>query len=153
VTGFSRTWYRQPIQQELDWLIEDYIREEVLYREALAMGLDKDDTIVRRRMRQKLEFLTEDTTAAAAPTDQYLQNWLDKHPDNFASSRKWLFRRCTSTPAVAAKTHPRRRRKLSRSSTVPGKGLLRYNSVTRRCCLTRFRFPASHRFTHFRERP
>ena len=59
VTGFSRTWNRPPTRPELDGLVEDYIRDEVLYREALAMGLDKDDTIVRRRMRQKLEFLTE----------------------------------------------------------------------------------------------
>jgi hypothetical protein len=91
VTGFSRTWYRPPTQQELDGLVEDYIREEVLYREALAMGLDKDDTIVRRRMRQKLEFLTEDSTAAAPPTDQDLQSWLDKHPEKFRVEAKMAF--------------------------------------------------------------
>jgi hypothetical protein len=83
VTGFSRTWQRPPTQQELDGLVEDYIREEVLYREALAMGLDRDDTIVRRRMRQKLEFLTEDTAAAAPSADADLQGWLDKHPGKF----------------------------------------------------------------------
>jgi hypothetical protein len=83
VTGFSRTWQRSPTQEELDGLVEDSIREDVLYREALAMGLDKDDTIVRRRMRQKLEFLTEDAVAAAPPTDADLQGWLDKHPDKF----------------------------------------------------------------------
>lgn len=83
MTGFSRTWHRPPSQQELNALIEDYIREEVLYREALAMGLDKDDTIVRRRMRQKFEFLTEDASIAARPTDQELQSWLDKHPGKF----------------------------------------------------------------------
>jgi len=83
VTGFSRTWHRPPTPQELDGLAEDYIREEVLYREALAMGLDKDDTIVRRRMRQKLEFLTGDASAIVAPTDQDLQSWLDQHPDKF----------------------------------------------------------------------
>jgi len=83
VTGFSRTWQRLPTQEELDGLVEDSIREEVLYREALAMRLDKDDTIVRRRMRQKLEFLTEDTAAAAPSTDADLQGWLAKHPDKF----------------------------------------------------------------------
>jgi hypothetical protein len=83
VTGFSRTWHRPPSQEEFDGLVEDYVKEEVFYREAVAMGLDKDDTIVRRRMRQKLEFLTEDTIAAALPTDQDLQSWLDKHPDKF----------------------------------------------------------------------
>jgi PPIC-type PPIASE domain len=91
-TGFTRTWHRPPAQRELDGLVEDYIREEVLYREALAMGLDKDDTIVRRRMRQKLEFLTEDATGAVSPTDQDLQSWLDKHPDKFRAEPKWAFR-------------------------------------------------------------
>ena len=83
VTGFSRTWNRPPTRPELDGLVEDYIRDEVLYREALAMGLDKDDTIVRRRMRQKLEFLTSDASAIVAPTEQDLQRWLDRNPDTF----------------------------------------------------------------------
>jgi hypothetical protein len=92
VAGFTRTWHRPPTQQELDGLVDDYIREEVLYREALAMGLDKDDTIVRRRMRQKLEFLTEDATAVVSPTDQDLQTWLETHPDKFRGEPKWAFR-------------------------------------------------------------
>lgn len=83
VTGFSRTWNRPPTRPELDGLVEDYIREEVLYREALAMGLDKDDTIVRRRMRQKLEFLTSDASAIVAPTEQDLQRWLNRNPEMF----------------------------------------------------------------------
>jgi hypothetical protein len=91
VTGFSRTWQRLPTQEELDGLVEDSIREEVLYREALAMRLDKDDTIVRRRMRQKLEFLTEDTAAAAPSTDADLQGWLDKHPDKFRIEPRLAF--------------------------------------------------------------
>ena len=91
VIGFSRTWHRPPTQQELDGLVEDYIREDVLYREALTMGLDRDDTIVRRRMRQKLEFLTEDAAAAAPATDQDLQSWLDKHPDKFRAEPKIAF--------------------------------------------------------------
>jgi hypothetical protein len=111
VTGFTRTWHRPPTQQELDGLAEDYIREEVLYREALAMGLDKDDTIVRRRMRQKLEFLTEEAGAAALPTDQDLQSWLDQHPDKFRVEPAIAFsqlyfntsRRGESASAAAAK--------------------------------------------------
>ena len=83
VIGFSRSWNRPPSRQELDGLVEDHIREEVLYREALAIGLDKDDTIVRRRMRQKLEFLMGDASAIVAPTDQDLQGWLDQNPDKF----------------------------------------------------------------------
>ena len=82
-TVFSRVWNRPPSEQEHDALVEDHIREEILYREALAMGLDKDDTIVRRRLRQKLEFLTEAASVAPRPTDKDLQRWLDRHPENF----------------------------------------------------------------------
>ena len=58
--GFARTWRRPPSEQELQGLIEDYIRDEVFYREGRAAGLDRDDVIIRRRVRQKMEFLAED---------------------------------------------------------------------------------------------
>src|SRR5512143_1985886 len=90
--GFVRIWQRAPSADELNGLIEDYVKEEVLYREALAMGLDKDDSVVRRRMRQKIEFLTEDAAGAARPTDQELQAWLDKHPDEFRLAPKLALR-------------------------------------------------------------
>jgi hypothetical protein len=91
VTGFTRTWRRPPTARELDGLVEDHIREEVFYREALALGLDKDDTIVRRRMRQKLEFLAGDATAIVAPTDVELQAWLERHPDKFRIEPSFAF--------------------------------------------------------------
>lgn len=81
--NWQRTWQRPPTQTELDRLVDDYVREEVLYREALAAGLDRDDTIVRRRLRQKMEFVSEDLAAQAEPTDQELQTYLDQHPDAF----------------------------------------------------------------------
>jgi hypothetical protein len=92
VLGFSRTWQRPPTQQELKGLVEDYIREEVLYREAVAMGLDRDDTIVRRRMRQKLEFLTEDgASQAAPPTEAELEAYLQQHADHFREQPRLSF--------------------------------------------------------------
>jgi hypothetical protein len=72
ILGFHRTWQRPPTQQELEGLIQDHIKEEVFYREALAMGLDQDDTLIRRRLRQKLEFVTENMADAVEPTDQLL---------------------------------------------------------------------------------
>jgi hypothetical protein len=81
--NWQRVWQRPPTQAELDRLVEDYVREEVLYREALAAGLDRDDTIVRRRLRQKMEFVSDDLAAQAAPTDSELQGYLDAHPDAF----------------------------------------------------------------------
>lgn len=81
-TGFERTWQRPPNEDELAGLLEDRVREEVFYREALALGLDRDDTIVRRRMRQKMEFLSEDL-ASVEPSDAELQGWLDAHREAF----------------------------------------------------------------------
>jgi len=82
--GFTRTWQRPPTVEELTGLIEDRIREEVLYREAMAMGLDRDDTIVRRRLRQKLEFLIPDLASQIAPLSEHdLQAYLDQHADKY----------------------------------------------------------------------
>jgi len=92
VMGFSRTWQRPPTNEELSGLIEDYVKEEVFYREALAIGLDKDDTIVRRRMRQKFEFLIGDATVLTPPADQDLQAWLEKNPDKFRIEPKLALR-------------------------------------------------------------
>ncbi len=80
---WKRTWQRPPTQQELEGLIEDHIKEEVLYREALALGLNQDDTIIRRRLRQKMEFLVEDVAAVAKPTEAELQVFLEKNPTMF----------------------------------------------------------------------
>lgn len=91
IVGFTRTWQRPPTIEELDGLIRDRVREEVYYREALALGLDKDDTIVRRRMRQKLEFLTEDTTTQVRPTDDELASYLEAHGERFRAKRRWTF--------------------------------------------------------------
>ena len=83
ITLFERKLQRLPTQQELNGLIEAQIREEILYREALAMGLDQDDTIVRRRMAQKVEFMFNDLADAAEPSDDELQTFLDAHSDKF----------------------------------------------------------------------
>ena len=81
--GFARTWQRPPTAEELEGLIEDHVREEVYYREALAMGLDRDDTIVRRRLRQKLEFVTDDLLDTVDPTDEELARYLEQHAEAF----------------------------------------------------------------------
>jgi len=80
---FKRTWLRPPTEAEVAGLIESYVRDEVYYREALAMGLDQNDPQVRRRMRLKLEFLLEDLTAAEPPDDEVLSAYLQQHPDRF----------------------------------------------------------------------
>ncbi len=91
VVGFSRTWMRPPTQEEMQGLVDDYIREEVLYREARNMGLDQDDVIVRRRMRQKFEFLAEDAATRRSPSDQELDAYLHQHPDKFREEPAFSF--------------------------------------------------------------
>ena len=58
---WSKKWNRPPTESELNGLVESYIKEEVYYREALALGLDQNDTILRRRLMQKMEFLFKST--------------------------------------------------------------------------------------------
>jgi hypothetical protein len=81
--GFARTWQRPPTQEEVAGLVDEFVREEILYREALALGLDRDDTIVRRRMRQKLEFLSEDVAPVVDPDDAALALHLAERPDEY----------------------------------------------------------------------
>lgn len=80
---FERTWLRSPTDVELAGLMEGYIRDEVYYREARAMGLDENDGIVRKRMRLKLEFLLEDLSAEAPPDDEQLAEFMRQDPDRF----------------------------------------------------------------------
>jgi len=58
--AWKMRWNRPPTEKERKGLIDQYLREMILYREAVAMGLDKDDTVIRRRLAQKLEFLSQD---------------------------------------------------------------------------------------------
>ena len=81
---FERAWRRPPTAKEVQGLIDSWVREEIFYREGLAMGLDRDDPIVRRRIGQKVEFLV-DGMLPRAPTVEELQGWLDSHPDRYRS--------------------------------------------------------------------
>lgn len=83
-TNFARTWQRPPDEAELTGLVREYIRDEVAYREALKLGLDRDDSIVRRRMRQKLEFLFEDALASQEVSDEDLEIFLQENAEDYA---------------------------------------------------------------------
>ena len=82
--------------EELEGMIRDWIREEVYYREAMAMGLDQDDTIIRRRLRQKLEFVSENISDFAPPTDRTCVCFLQDRPDQFRSERRFTFTKSIS---------------------------------------------------------
>lgn len=81
---WTKTHLRPPTAAELAGLVDQEIDEEVLYREAIAMRLDRDDLVIRRRLAVKMEFLTEDVAAVATPADEQLQAFLSQHPDKFS---------------------------------------------------------------------
>jgi hypothetical protein len=89
---FRAQWRRDPAPEEFRQLVEEKAREEILYREALALGLDKDDTIVKRRLAQKMQFLAEDVAAAREPTVDELAGWYREHSDRFAFPPRVSFR-------------------------------------------------------------
>lgn len=95
---FESKWRRQPTQDEFNLMVEDRIREDILYREALALGLDKDDTIVRRRMAQKMQFLAEDVATQQEPTTDQLRSWFAEHTDLFTVPQRISFRHLYFSP-------------------------------------------------------
>ena len=106
VTGFTRTWQRPPTQDELQGLVRDYIREEAASREALALGLDRDDVIVRRRLRQKLEFVSDDLATRREPSNAELQSFLEAHRETFQTEPLISLRQIYFDPQLhGAKLH------------------------------------------------
>jgi len=95
---FERVWQRAATKQELQALVDNWVKEEIFYREGLAMGLDRDDPVVRRRIGQKLEFILESATPPT-PTDSELQVWLDAHPRDYQIEPTYSLRQVYFDPA------------------------------------------------------
>jgi peptidyl-prolyl cis-trans isomerase C len=87
-----------PSPEQMQRLVEDRIREEVLYREALALGLDKDDTIVKRQLARKMEFLAEDVSKLEEPKPGELKAWYEKNKGRFALPPRVTFRHVYLSP-------------------------------------------------------
>jgi hypothetical protein len=85
-------WRRPPTPEDVHRLVEGKVREEILYREALALGLDQGDTIVKRRMVQKMEFLAEDLSALREPNREELMAWFENNPQRFTIAGRASFR-------------------------------------------------------------
>jgi len=121
-------WQRPPAGQELAGLVEAYIRDEIMYREGMALGLDRDDPVIKRRVRQKLDVIAEEQQARDAPTDADLAAYLAQHADRFtrpgAISFEQIYFPATATAAevetarmsAARGTDPAR---LGQSSMLP----------------------------------
>jgi len=95
---FRSQWRREPTPEEFDRLLENKVQVEILYREALAMGLDKDDEIIKRQMAQKMRFLAEDVADAREPTTAELKSWYEKNSDKFATPKRVSFRHLYFSP-------------------------------------------------------
>ena len=95
--NFERIRMRQPTQEELDAMVESHVREEIFYREAMAMGLDQNDPMVRRRMRMKLEFMLEDLSGQDAG-DDVLSEFLKRNPERFRDETQVSFRQVYLDP-------------------------------------------------------
>lgn len=96
--SFEKTWQRPPSAQELDGLVNEFVREEIYYREALALGLDRDDPLLRRRLRQKLEFMLEDVVTPAEADDAELQAYLDANAETYRQAPVFSFQQVYLDP-------------------------------------------------------
>lgn len=85
------SFHRMPSQDEIDGLIRDYVADQVYYREALRLGLDKEDEVVVRRMRRKLESMAVADAESAEPSDADLQALLDKDPAKYSDDPRTSF--------------------------------------------------------------
>lgn len=98
VLVWTAQWRRPPTSAEMHSLIEAKVREEILAREALALGLDQGDTIVRRRLAQKMEFLAEDISGVRDPGAAELKAWFEGRPERFALPGRVSFRHLYFSP-------------------------------------------------------
>jgi hypothetical protein len=107
---FARTWQRPPTADEMKGLIDDFVKEEIYVREAVRLGIDQDDTVIRRRLRMKMEFLNDAEAEGTPATDADLSAYLAAHPDSFREAPRVAFeqvyldpkRRGAATQADAA---------------------------------------------------
>jgi peptidyl-prolyl cis-trans isomerase C len=90
-SSWLKRWNRPPTEQEFDGLVQQYIKETVLYREALTMGLNKHDQVIRRRLAQKLEFLAKDLVALTPPSEEELLAYFDAHQASYQAPTLYTF--------------------------------------------------------------
>ena len=83
---WSRLWNRPPTEAELAGILRKHVRTQILYREAKAMGLDAQDTVIERRLAQKVELLSRSLVVPAEPSDEVLANWYSENTDRFRTA-------------------------------------------------------------------
>jgi len=91
ISEWESRWNRPPTREEIDGLIQSYIKEDVLFRQAVAMGLNEDDPITRRRMAQKLEFLTSDLAMMVQPAEGELEKYFSENSEAYRAPDRMTF--------------------------------------------------------------
>ncbi len=121
---YEARWIRKPSEQELAGLVDAYVRDEILYREGLALGLDRDDALIKRRVRQKFEVIAEEESAREIPSDADLAAYVTKNAARFrlpaSVSFEQIFLDGAATPADVKRADAVARAALSRGAD-PGK--------------------------------
>ena len=122
---FEKTWQRPPTEKEVQGLIESWVREEILYREGILIGFDRDDPVIRRRVAQKMSFVADGLTPDV-PDENELQAWLDSHVDDYRIPPSYAFRQVYFDPQrhgdqlEAVLTNARAQLDKPASSELPG---------------------------------
>lgn len=111
---FQRLWQRPPTAEETRGLVDRWVREEILYREGLALGLDQNDTVVRRRIAQKMDFIAGGATPPV-PTDAELSAWLEAHRSTYRIEATYTLRQAYFDAARHGEGLPRRLEGMARS--------------------------------------
>lgn len=88
---FEATWSRPPTPTELRGLVDTYVTDEMLFREGRELGLGEDDAVIRRRIRQKYQVMSEELLATEPPSDEELAKYLERHADRFRSAGTMTF--------------------------------------------------------------
>ena len=91
ISEWESRWNRPPTRDEINGLIQSYIKEDVLFRQAVAMGLNEDDPITRRRMAQKLEFLTSDLAMMVQPAEGELEQYFNDNSEIYLAPDRMTF--------------------------------------------------------------
>ncbi len=133
---FERAWQRPPTPAELDGLVDNWVREEMLYREGVALGFELDDPVIRRRVVQKVSFLTE-ALVDDTVSDSELDAWLARHPDDYRIEPQFTFRQVYFDPrrhgdGLAAVVDTAERALHVDAGAVPGDATLLPGRVERR---------------------
>jgi hypothetical protein len=102
---WARQWRRPPTREELRGLVTDYLNEQLLAREARAIGLDDDDAVVRRRLAQKLTFMIDGTLRHAEPSENELQQFYEKHTERFRTEARISFTHIYFSPERRSNAH------------------------------------------------